>query len=214
MNHQKSEFIEWSLELGVLKFGKFQLKSGRESPYFFNVSSFNTGQDLSRLANFYVESILESGIEFDGLFGPAYKGIPLATAVAQAFWSTYQFDKAITFNRKEIKNHGEGGMLFGSPLPPKVLIIDDVITAGTAIREAIKLVRENGSEVVGVVVAIDRQEKGPDNRSAIEALQEDEGVKVISVVSLIDIIKFLNEQQKTDELKAMETYRKEFGINS
>lgn len=214
MNHQKSEFIEWCLELGVLQFGEFQLKSGRVSPYFFNASSFNTGQDLARLANFYVETLVDGELEFDGLFGPAYKGIPLATAAAQCFWNTYQFDKAVTFNRKEIKEHGEGGVLFGSPLPPRVVIIDDVITAGTAIREAISLIRQHGSQVVGVVVAIDRQEKGPDNRSAIQALKEDEGIEVLSVVSLADIIMYLNENHRSDELKAMESYRKEYGINS
>ena len=214
MNQQKSEFISWCLEMGVLQFGEFELKSGRISPYFFNASAFKTGEELTKLAHFYVEAILESQIEFDGLFGPAYKGIPLGTAVAQYLWNNYQFNKTVTFNRKEAKNHGEGGILFGSPLPPRVFIIDDVVTAGTAIREAIKIIRANGSQVVGVAVVIDRQEKGLDERSAIQALQEDEGIPVVPIISFSDIIMYLNEQQKSSELKSMESYRKLYGVRS
>lgn len=184
MKAYQKEFIEFAIERGVLKFGEFTLKSGRTSPYFFNAGLFNKGSDLARLGRFYAEALVDSGIDFDVLFGPAYKGIPIATATAVALYDQHNQDTPYCFNRKEKKDHGEGGNLVGSALEGKVMLVDDVITAGTAIREAMDIVQANGAELSGVLIALDRQEKGKGELSAIQEVERDFGAKVVSIVSL------------------------------
>ncbi|MBN2646615.1 MAG: orotate phosphoribosyltransferase [Thiotrichales bacterium] len=211
----KNQFIEFVMQTGVLKLGEFTLKSGRKSPYFFNAGLFNTGAQLSQLAEGYAAAIADSGIDFDVLFGPAYKGIPLAATTAVALATQHQLDKPYAFNRKEAKDHGEGGKIVGHPLQGKILIIDDVITAGTAIREAIDIIKAQGAEPAGVVIALDRMEKGQTELSAIQEVQRDYGIPVICIISLQDIIAYL--QLQTDEhsqnsLTAMRAYRQEYGI--
>lgn len=181
MKAYQKEFIEFAIERGVLKFGEFTLKSGRTSPYFFNAGLFNKGSDLARLGRFYAEALVDSGIDFDVLFGPAYKGIPIATATAVALYDQHNQDTPYCFNRKEKKDHGEGGNLVGSALEGKVMLVDDVITAGTAIREAMDIVQANGAELSGVLIALDRQEKGKGELSAIQEVERDFGAKVVSI---------------------------------
>lgn len=212
----KNHFIEFVMQTGVLKLGEFTLKSGRQSPYFFNAGLFNTGAQLSTLANGYAAAIAESGLDFDVLFGPAYKGIPLAATTSVALANNHQMDKPYAFNRKEAKDHGEGGNIVGHPLQGKVLIIDDVITAGTAIREAIDIIKANGAEPAGVVIALDRMEKGKTELSAIQEVERDYGIPVVSIISLNDIIDYLQtseDEQNQSYLSAMQTYRQEYGIN-
>ncbi|MBO1925091.1 orotate phosphoribosyltransferase [Thiomicrorhabdus sp. 6S3-12] len=212
----KNHFIEFVMQTGVLKLGEFTLKSGRQSPYFFNAGLFNTGAQLSTLANGYAAAIAESGLDFDVLFGPAYKGIPLAATTSVALANNHQLDKPYAFNRKEAKDHGEGGNIVGHPLQGKVLIIDDVITAGTAIREAIDIIKANGAEPAGVVIALDRMEKGKTELSAIQEVERDYGIPVVSIISLNDIIDYLQtskDEQNQSYLSAMQTYRQEYGIN-
>ena len=209
----QENFLNFAIERDVLKFGRFTLKSGRVSPYFFNAGNFHTGQDLSRLGNAYAEAIVNSGIKFDVLFGPAYKGIPLAAATSVALYNNYQIDTPWCFNRKEKKQHGEGGVIVGSPLEGKVLIIDDVITAGTAIREALDLITDSGAEPAGVVIALDRQEKGKGERSAIQEVEEDAGIPVVSIIKLENIYQYLVKQQLDDDLTLrIEQYRIDYGI--
>jgi orotate phosphoribosyltransferase len=213
MKAYQKEFIEFAIERGVLKFGEFTLKSGRTSPYFFNAGLFNKGSDLARLGRFYAAALVDSGISFDVLFGPAYKGIPIATATAVALYDHHQQDTPYCFNRKEKKDHGEGGNLVGSALEGKVMLVDDVITAGTAIREAMDIVQANGAELSGVLIALDRQEKGKGELSAIQEVERDFGAQVVSIVSLNDVIIFLKDD---DTFKAylpkVEAYRSEFGV--
>lgn len=213
MKTYQKEFIEFAIERGVLKFGEFTLKSGRTSPYFFNAGLFNKGSDLARLGRFYAEAIVDSGIDFDVLFGPAYKGIPIATATAVALYDQHNQDTPYCFNRKEKKDHGEGGNLVGSALEGKVMLVDDVITAGTAIREAMDIVQANGAELSGVLIALDRQEKGKGELSAIQEVERDFGAKVVSIVSLNDVITFLKDDDTFKEyLPKVEAYRSEFGV--
>ncbi len=213
MKAYQKEFIEFAIERGVLKFGEFTLKSGRTSPYFFNAGLFNKGSDLARLGRFYAAALVDSGISFDVLFGPAYKGIPIATATAVALYDHHQQDTPYCFNRKEKKDHGEGGNLVGSALEGKVMLVDDVITAGTAIREAMEIVQANGAELSGVLIALDRQEKGKGELSAIQEVERDFGAQVVSIVSLNDVINFLkNDDTFKEYLPKVEAYRAEFGI--
>ncbi|EGR0769617.1 orotate phosphoribosyltransferase [Vibrio parahaemolyticus] len=213
MKAYQREFIEFALEKEVLKFGEFTLKSGRKSPYFFNAGLFNTGRDLARLGRFYAAALADSGIEFDVLFGPAYKGIPIATTTAVALADHHDIDTPYGFNRKEAKNHGEGGNLVGSALEGRIMLVDDVITAGTAIRESMEIIKANGADLAGVLVAIDRQEKGKGELSAIQEVERDFGCAVISIVSLGDLITYLEEKgNATEHLEAVKAYRVEYGI--
>lgn len=213
MKAYQREFIEFALEKEVLKFGEFTLKSGRKSPYFFNAGLFNTGRDLARLGRFYAAALADSGIEFDVLFGPAYKGIPIATTTAVALADHHDIDTPYCFNRKEAKDHGEGGNLVGSALEGRIMLVDDVITAGTAIRESMEIIKANGADLAGVLVAIDRQEKGKGELSAIQEVERDFGCAVISIVSLTDLITYLEEKGgNAEHLEAVKTYRAEFGI--
>ena len=213
MKAYQREFIEFALEKEVLKFGEFTLKSGRKSPYFFNAGLFNTGRDLARLGRFYAAALADSGIEFDVLFGPAYKGIPIATTTAVALADHYDIDTPYCFNRKEAKDHGEGGNLVGSSLEGRIMLVDDVITAGTAIRESMEIIQANGADLAGVLVAIDRQEKGKGELSAIQEVERDFGCAIISIVSLTDLVTFLEEKGTDKEhLEAVKAYRAEYGI--
>ncbi len=213
MKAYQREFIEFALEKQVLKFGEFTLKSGRKSPYFFNAGLFNTGRDLARLGRFYAAALVDSGIEFDVLFGPAYKGIPIATTTAVALADHHEVDTPYCFNRKEAKNHGEGGNLVGSKLEGRIMLVDDVITAGTAIRESMELIQANNADLAGVLVAIDRQEKGKGELSAIQEVERDFGCAVISIVSLTDLITYLEQQgNNTEHLEAVKAYRAQYGI--
>ncbi|WP_318487445.1 orotate phosphoribosyltransferase [Photobacterium leiognathi] len=213
MKAYQRQFIEFALEKGVLKFGEFTLKSGRKSPYFFNAGLFNTGRDLARLGRFYAEALVDAKIEFDVLFGPAYKGIPIATTTAVALADHHDVDMPYCFNRKEAKNHGEGGNLVGSALEGRIMLVDDVITAGTAIRESMEIIKANGADLAGVLVAIDRQEKGQGELSAIQEVERDFGCAVISIVSLGDVVTYLSEQAGMEQhLEAVKAYRAEYGV--
>ena len=204
MKAYQREFIEFALEKEVLKFGEFTLKSGRKSPYFFNAGLFNTGRDLARLGRFYAAALADSGIEFDVLFGPAYKGIPIATTTAVALADHHDIDTPYCFNRKEAKDHGEGGNLVGSALEGRIMLVDDVITAGTAIRESMEIIQANGADLAGVLVAIDRQEKGKCALSAIQDVERDFGCAIISIVSLTGLVTFLEEKGTDKEHQAAE----------
>jgi len=213
MKAYQRQFIEFALEKGVLKFGEFTLKSGRVSPYFFNAGLFNTGRDLARLGRFYAEALVDAGIDYDVLFGPAYKGIPIATTTAVALADHHDIDTPYCFNRKEAKTHGEGGSLVGSDLEGRIMLVDDVITAGTAIRESMEIIKANGADLAGVLVAIDRQEKGKGELSAIQEVERDFGCAVISIVSLGDVVTYLSEQDGMGEhLAAVKSYRAEYGV--
>ena len=207
------EFIELCMRLGVLKFGSFRLKSGRESPYFFNAGLFNTGSAISAVGNAYAAAVVSSGLSFDMLFGPAYKGIPLVTAAAAALAQTFGRDLPFAFNRKEAKDHGEGGHIVGAPLHGRVLIVDDVITAGTAIRESIDIVRAAGAVPAGVLLALDRQERGGDGGlSAVQEVTQTFGIPVIVVVSLAELMQYMQEAGRTAELAGMRVYRERYGV--
>ncbi|OGT82046.1 MAG: orotate phosphoribosyltransferase [Gammaproteobacteria bacterium RIFCSPLOWO2_02_FULL_61_13] len=215
MESFKQQFIEFALAEKVLRFGEFTLKSGRRSPYFFNSGRFNTGASLARLGEFYAKAVRSSGIEFDMLFGPAYKGIPLATALAIAFARNHKRALPCSYNRKEAKDHGEGGVIFGAPLAGRVLIVDDVITAGTSVNESIALIRAAGASPGGVVIAVDRQERGQNGRSALQEVEQGHGIRVISIVTLDDLIAYLEQKGGLQsELEAVRAYRAEFGINT
>lgn len=213
MKDYQKEFIEFALQKQVLRFGEFTLKSGRTSPYFFNAGLFNTGGDLARLGRFYAAALADADIEFDLLFGPAYKGIPIATTTAVALSDHHDMDLPYCFNRKEAKTHGEGGSLVGSPLEGKIMLVDDVITAGTAIRESMEIIKANGAELSGVLIALDRQEKGKGELSAIQEVERDFGTKVISIVTLADLISYLEDQpDMSDSLQSIKKYRQDYGI--
>lgn len=208
-------FIELSIKSGALKFGEFTLKSGRKSPYFFNSGNFRTGKSLHAIGIAYAEAMQDYDIQVSGLFGPAYKGIPLATTTATALYEKFGLDIPITCNRKEAKTHGEGGTLIGAPLQGRILIIDDVITAGTAKREAIKIIRTHKAEAAGVLIAVDRQEKGLSELSAVQELESTMNVPVMSIINLDNIITYLKESaSKSYEpfLTPIETYRQQYGI--
>ncbi|MGL5949688.1 MAG: orotate phosphoribosyltransferase [Aeromonas sp.] len=213
MHAYQQEFIEFAVRKGVLKFGQFTLKSGRTSPYFFNAGLFNSGRDLAQLGRFYAAALMNAGIEFDLLFGPAYKGIPIAAATAVQLAEQHDRDVPWCFNRKEAKTHGEGGNLVGSELTGRVMLVDDVITAGTAIRESMDLISANGATLAGVLIALDRQERGQGALSAIQEVERDYAAKVISIVSVSDLINYLEHQpNRASELAAMRAYRAEYGV--
>lgn len=213
MKDYQREFIEFALEKQVLRFGEFTLKSGRTSPYFFNAGLFNTGRDLARLGRFYAAALAESGIDFDLLFGPAYKGIPIASTTAVALADHHDMDMPYCFNRKEAKTHGEGGSLVGSPLTGKVMLVDDVITAGTAIRESMEIIKANGAELSGVLIALDRQEKGQGELSAIQEVERDFNTAVIAIVGLGDVITYLADKPEMQQhLESVKAYRAQYGI--
>ncbi|HCU64600.1 MAG TPA: orotate phosphoribosyltransferase [Rheinheimera sp.] len=207
------EFIEFALSRQVLKFGSFTLKSGRTSPYFFNAGLFNTGGDLAKLGRFYAAAVQDSGIEFDVLFGPAYKGIPIATTTAVALYDHHQRDVPYCFNRKEAKTHGEGGNLVGSALQGKIMLVDDVITAGTAIRESMQIIQAQGAELAGVLIALDRQERGQGELSAIQEVERDFGTQVVSIIGLNDLINYLQgKPELAAHLDAVTAYRAQYGV--
>ena len=211
----KREFIDFAIDQGVISFGEFELKSGRTSPYFFNAGEFKSGLALKKLGEYYAAALVSSGLSVDCLFGPAYKGIPLVAATAIAMAEQHQQDMPYVFNRKEAKAHGEGGSLVGSPLDGNVVIIDDVITAGTAIREVMALFEGNAATARGVLVAIDRQERGKGDLSAIQEVERDYGLTVLSVVNLDDIVQYLTEKGTYEnELSQIGLYRTQYGIAS
>ncbi len=213
MHDYQREFIEFALDHEVLRFGEFTLKSGRTSPYFFNAGLFNTGERLAELGRFYAAAIVDSGVEFDVLLGPAYKGIPIASAAAVQLAVQHDRDVPWCFNRKEAKDHGEGGLVVGSPLEGRVLVVDDVITAGTAIREVMELVDTAGAQVAGIIVAVDRQERGKGELSAIQEVERDFGVTVTAIVTLSQIIEYVEETGRHSEhLAAVRAYRDEYGV--
>jgi orotate phosphoribosyltransferase len=213
MQAYKTQFLELALELGVLKFGEFKLKSGRISPYFFNAGLFNTGYAAAKLGRFYAAAVVDTGIEYDMLFGPAYKGIPLVALTAAALAEHYDEDTAFAFNRKEAKSHGEGGITIGAPVSGRVLIIDDVITAGTAIGEAVALIRSLGAQPAGVVISLDRQEVGKDTRSAVQEVERALQVPVHSIVRLEDLVEHLEESEEFGaHLPAVQAYRNRYGV--
>ncbi len=212
MQAYQSQFLDYCLQRGVLKFGEFTLKSGRVSPYFFNAGLFNTGADLAALGDFYAEAIQHAGVKFDLLFGPAYKGIPLAAVTASSLYQNHSRDIPFAFDRKEIKDHGEGGQTVGSPIQGRVMIIDDVITAGTAIRQSMQLIESLGARVTAVTIALDRQEKGQGELSAIQELEQ-LGVQVITIIRLDDIIQHIKSSSHTSQLKAVAGYRERYGID-
>ena len=215
MQAYKKEFIDLALELGVLRFGEFTLKSGRVSPYFFNAGLFNTGYAAAKIGRYYAAAIADSGIQFDMLFGPAYKGIPLAALSAAALAEHQDIDVPFSFNRKESKAHGEGGDIVGAPLEGKVLIVDDVITAGTAVREAYQVISSTGAEVAGLAISLDRQERGQGTLSAVQEFKQALGIPVVSIIRLNDLIDTLDESTEYEKfLGPVLDYRKEYGVIS
>ncbi|MGY6090074.1 orotate phosphoribosyltransferase [Avibacterium paragallinarum] len=213
MQGYKIDFIKFALSRNVLKFGEFTLKSGRVSPYFFNAGLFNTGADLARLGQFYAAAIQASGLDYDVIFGPAYKGIPIGTTLSVALFNQYGIDKPVCFNRKEAKDHGEGGNLIGSPLQGKVLLVDDVITAGTAIREAMDLIAQNQARLSAVVIALNRKERGKGELSAIQEVERDYQCNVLSIVDFDDLMQFIEQDPAYQQyLPAMRAYREQYGI--
>ena len=213
MQAYQRDFIRFAIERGVLRFGQFTLKSGRTSPYFFNAGLYDSGLALAQLGRFYAAAIVDSGIDFDVLFGPAYKGIPLAATTAVALAEHHQRDLPWCFNRKEAKDHGEGGTLVGAPLKGRVLIVDDVITAGTAIREVMQIIQGQGAQAAGTLIALNRQERGQSELSAIQEVERDFGMPVVSIVSLEQVLEYLAEDAELKQyLPAVEAYRAEYGI--
>lgn len=209
----QKDFLDFAIEQGVLKFGEFTLKSGRISPYFFNAGLFQTGSALSKLSHFYAQAIIESDVQFDMLFGPAYKGIPLVSVIAMAMYEQHGKDYPYAFNRKEAKAHGEGGNIVGAPLQGRVLIVDDVITAGTAIREAADIVANNEAELAGVAISLDRQEKGQGELSAVQEVQASYDIEVINIVNLPDVIKHVSESVNDPAiLDSVQSYRDKYGV--
>ena len=215
MQAYQREFIRFAIERGVLRFGSFTLKSGRTSPYFFNAGLFNSGLALAQLGRFYAAAVVESGIAFDVLFGPAYKGIPLAAATAVALAEQHELDLPWCFNRKEAKTHGEGGSLVGAPLEGRVLIVDDVITAGTAIREVMQIIQAQGAQAAGVLIALNREERGQGELSAIQEVERDFGMPVVSIVSLTQVLEYLADNAELKQhLPAVQAYRDQYGIQA
>jgi orotate phosphoribosyltransferase len=210
------DFITFAIEQGVLKFGEFTLKSGRISPYFFNAGLFQTGGALARLGRFYARAIVDSGLSADVLFGPAYKGIPLAAVTAAALADHHDRDMPYAFNRKEAKTHGEGGSIVGAPLAGGIFIIDDVITAGTAVREVMDIIEQHKAHAAGVIIALDRQERGQGEKSAIQEVQDSYGMPVVSIVTLDQVLAYLEEHagpEMQPHAEAIRAYRARYGVN-
>ncbi len=219
MKDYQREFIEFAIEKNVLRFGEFTLKSGRVSPYFFNAGMFKTGGDLARLGRFYAATLMDAKIDFDLVFGPAYKGIPIATTTTVALFDQHNIDVPYCFNRKEAKTHGEGGSLVGAPLVGNIMLVDDVITAGTAIRESMQIIAAQGATLSGVLIALDRQEKGQSELSAIQEVERDFETQVAAIVTLGHVVTFLEEQVATqpalaENLAAIKQYRVNYGIEA
>lgn len=212
MHTYQSDFISLAIQCQALRFGEFTLKSGRVSPYFFNAGQFQTGGALAKLGRFYAQALINSDIKFDMLFGPAYKGIPLASTTAVALADHHQRDVPYCFNRKEAKGHGEGGTLVGAPLKGRVVIIDDVITAGTAVREVLSILDKAGAEPAAILIGLDRQEKGQGELSAIQELVQATGVPVVSIIKLDDITSYLEASGERDVLDAIRAYRTTYGV--
>ena len=215
MKDFQNDFLEFVSANNILRFGEFTLKSGRVSPYFFNAGLFNTGSKLAFLANCYAAAIADLETDYDVLFGPAYKGIPLAATTALALATQHGIDKPYCFNRKEAKAHGEGGSIVGAELRGRVLIIDDVITAGTAVREAVEIIQGAGAELASIAVAMDRQEKGTGSSSAIQEIEQAYGIEIAHIISLQNIIDFLqaaDDSALSEHLPAVEKYREKYGV--
>ena len=213
-NMTTSSFVKFALECEALQFGEFTLKSGRQSPYFFNAGNFNSGTAIRQLGEYYANLLVNSSIAFDMLFGPAYKGIPLATAVAIALDQNHNRSVGVAFNRKEAKTHGEAGTLIGAPVKGEVVIVDDVITAGTAIRESITLIEAAGGQPAGVIVALDRQEKGPSGKSAIQDVEQTFGIPVFAITKLENLLEFArSEPNFADQLELLTAYRQAYGVD-
>jgi orotate phosphoribosyltransferase len=211
-NYQK-EFLDFAIDVGVLRFGEFTLKSGRVSPYFFNSGLFNTGSSLARLGRYYAQAVVESGIEFDMIYGPAYKGIPLASTLAIALADHHDRDIPYCFNRKEAKTHGEGGTIVGAELGGRVLIIDDVISAGTSVRESVDIINIADATTAGVVIALDRQERGQGETSAIQEVEKDYGLSVANIVCLDNLVEYLESSVgESKDLNAIHGYREQYGV--
>jgi len=211
MKGYQKEFIDLAISEGALRFGEFTLKSGRKSPYFFNAGKFNDGRAISLLGKFYARAITDAGLDYDVIFGPAYKGIPLVTATVSALYGELDINKPYSFNRKEKKDHGEGGSIVGAPLSGRVLIIDDVITAGTAIRESIKIITAHGAEVAGVVVSLDRQEKGKGDLSSIQEVEKEFNIPVVHICTVDLLLEYLKESGDESNIASVGEYRKEYG---
>ena len=213
MEKYKQEFIEFMVDSGVLKFGEFTLKSGRKSPFFMNAGAYVTGAQLRRLGEYYAKAIQSSAVDFDVIFGPAYKGIPIATSVSIALFNQFNRDTPVCFNRKEAKDHGEGGNLIGSPLTGNVLLVDDVITAGTAIRESMALLEVNNARLAAVFIALNRQEKGKGELSAIQEVERDYQCQVLSIIDLDDLMQFIEKEPDYQQyLPVMRAYRESYGV--
>jgi orotate phosphoribosyltransferase len=213
MQQYQLDFIKFSLQRDTLRFGEFTLKSGRTSPYFFNAGLFCTGEDLHLVGNYYATALEQAGLEYHALFGPAYKGIPLVSATTIALAAQHNKNIPYAFNRKEVKDHGEGGQMVGADLKgQRVIIVDDVITAGTAIRESVGFLKEAGAILCGVLIALDRQERGQGTSSAIQEIEEQYNIPVISIITMQDLMSYLQEQQQTDTLQNMRQYREKYGV--
>jgi orotate phosphoribosyltransferase len=208
----QQDFIEYAIGCGVLKFGEFTLKSGRSSPYFFNTGLFDSGARLARLGEFYAQACVAQNIGADILYGPAYKGIPLVSAAAIALAKLTGKEIPFAFNRKEAKDHGEGGVLVGAPLTGNVLIVDDVITAGTSVRESVAIIREAGATPCGVLIALDRQERGQGAVSAIDEVRERYALEVFSIITLSDIVAYLQAEHREQEVDDIAEYRRRYGV--
>ena len=214
MKDYQAEFLNFAIQNEVLKFGEFTLKSGRVSPYFFNFGLFQSGSSLARLGDYYAQAIIDSGLEFDMLFGPAYKGIPLVAVVAATLYEKHGIDYPYAYNRKEAKDHGEGGNIVGAPLEGKVLVVDDVISAGTASREAAELVAENKAKLAGICISLDRQERGQGDKSAVQEIAETYGISVINIIGLNHVIQYIETSQKDPELlNRISEYREKYGVS-
>ncbi len=214
MKDYQAEFLNFAIQNKVLKFGEFTLKSGRLSPYFFNFGLFQSGSSLARLGDYYAQAIIDSELEFDMLFGPAYKGIPLVAVVAATLYEKHGIDYPYAYNRKEAKDHGEGGNIVGAPLQGKVLVVDDVISAGTASREAAELVADNKAKLAGICISLDRQERGQGEKSAVQEIADTYGISVINIIGLNQVIQYIeNSQKDPDLLNKISEYREKYGVS-
>lgn len=213
MKPYQQEFLDFAIDNNVLSFGEVTLKSGRLSPYFFNFGLFQTGSSLARLGDYYAQAIVDSGLEFDMLFGPAYKGIPLVSVVAANLYEKHGLDYAYAYNRKEAKDHGEGGNIVGAPLQGRVLVVDDVISAGTACREAAQIVEDNGASLAGIAISLDRQEKGQGEKSAVQEVEESYDIEVIKIIGLEHVIAHIKASIDDEELLGkVNAYREKYGV--
>ena len=213
MENYKQNFIQMSIDIGALKFGEFELKSGRVSPYFFNMGLFSSGRSMKNIGDFYAAALEESNLQYDMLFGPAYKGVPLVSVLSSSLFANHEKDVSFVYNRKEKKEHGEGGQIVGPPLEGKIVIVDDVITAGTAIKEVSKMIIEAGAEISGILIALDRQEKGAGDSSAVQEVSRELGVPVISIVNLDQILTYVKNSPSEfgDYVNKIEGYREKYG---